>query len=54
MTALARPSSNYKRQIRPSSDRMLHKDYDRKGSVEKIVGRESQEPRRQDELTGGK
>jgi hypothetical protein len=34
---------------------MVHKDYDRKGSVEKkIVGRESQRAWRQDELIGGK
>jgi hypothetical protein len=33
---------------------MLHKDYYRKGSVEKISDRESQGARRQDELIGGK
>jgi hypothetical protein len=36
---------------------MLHKDYDRKGSVakkKKVSGRESQEAWRQDELIGGK
>jgi hypothetical protein len=33
---------------------MLHKDYDRKGSVEKISGRESKGAWRQDELIGGK
>jgi hypothetical protein len=33
---------------------MLHKDYDRKGSVKKIRGRESPEAWRQDELIGGK
>jgi hypothetical protein len=34
---------------------MLHKDYDRKDSVEKkIAGRESQEAWRQDELNCGK
>jgi hypothetical protein len=33
---------------------MLHKDYDRSGSVEKITGRESQGVLRQDELIGGK
>jgi hypothetical protein len=35
---------------------MLHKDYYRKGSVEKkeITGRESQGACRQDELIGGK
>jgi hypothetical protein len=33
---------------------MLHKDYDRKGSVEKIPGREPQGASRQDELIGDK
>jgi hypothetical protein len=33
---------------------MLHKDYYRKGSVEKKSGRKSQEAWRQDELIGGK
>jgi hypothetical protein len=33
---------------------MLRKDYDRKGSVEKISGRESQGAWGQDELIGGK
>jgi hypothetical protein len=33
---------------------MLRKDYDRKGSVEKISGRELQGSWRQDELIGGK
>jgi hypothetical protein len=33
---------------------MLHKDYYRKGSVEKISGRESQGAWRQDELIRGK
>jgi hypothetical protein len=33
---------------------MLHEDYDRKGSVEKISGREFQVAWRQDELIGGK
>jgi hypothetical protein len=38
-----------------SSDRMLRKGYDRKGSVaKKISCHEPQETRRQDELTGGK
>jgi hypothetical protein len=39
-----------------SSERMLHKAYDRKGSVKKkkISGRESQRAWRQDELIGGK
>jgi hypothetical protein len=33
---------------------MLHKDYDLKGSVEKICGRAPQGAWRQDELMGGK
>jgi hypothetical protein len=33
---------------------MLHKEYDCKGSVEKIAGRESQGAWHQDELIGGK
>jgi hypothetical protein len=39
-----------------SSERLLHKDYNRKGSVEKknISGRESQGTWCQDELIGGK
>jgi hypothetical protein len=38
-----------------SSERMLHKDCDHKGSVaKKISGRESQGAWRQDELIGGK
>jgi hypothetical protein len=37
-----------------SSERMLHKNYDRKGSVEKISGRELQGAWSQDELSGGK
>jgi hypothetical protein len=38
-----------------SSERMLHKDYDRKCSVgKKIAGLEPQAACRQDELTGGK
>jgi hypothetical protein len=40
-----------------SSERVLHKDYDRKGSVApapKPSGRETQETWRQDELAGGK
>jgi hypothetical protein len=39
-----------------SSERMLQRDYDRKGSVgkKKISGRESQGAWRQDELIGGK
>jgi hypothetical protein len=37
-----------------SSERMLHKDYDRKCSVEKNTGRESERACRQDKLIGGK
>jgi hypothetical protein len=37
-----------------SSEGMLHKDYNRKGSVEKISGRGSQGAWRRDELIGGK
>jgi hypothetical protein len=37
-----------------SSERMLHKDYDSKGSDEKMSGRESQGAWRQDKLIGGK
>jgi hypothetical protein len=38
-----------------SSERTLHKDYDRKGSVDKKVsGRESQGAWAKDELIGGK
>jgi hypothetical protein len=44
----------HKRQPVLSSERKLHKDYDRKGSVEKVSGRESQGACRQDELIGGK
>jgi hypothetical protein len=33
---------------------MLHKDYDRKGSLEKIAGRQSQGALSRDELIGGK
>jgi hypothetical protein len=36
------------------SERMLHKDYDRKCSVQKNIGRESQGACRQDEPIGGK
>jgi hypothetical protein len=37
-----------------SWERILHKDYDRKGSVAKNSGRDHQGAWRQDELTGGK
>jgi hypothetical protein len=33
---------------------MFHKEYDRKGSVEKISGHDPQGASRQDELIGGK
>jgi hypothetical protein len=37
-----------------SSEKMLHKDYDRMGSVEKISGRVPQGAWRHDERNGGK
>jgi hypothetical protein len=37
-----------------SLERMLRKDYDGKGSVEEISGRDSQGAWRQDEEVGGK
>jgi hypothetical protein len=37
-----------------SLERMLYKNYDRKGSVTKYSGREPQGVWRQDELIGGK
>jgi hypothetical protein len=37
-----------------SLERMLHKEFNRKGSVQKITGRESQGAWRQDVLIGGK
>jgi hypothetical protein len=37
-----------------SSERMLHEDYYRKGSVQKISGRVPQGAWRQDETIGGK
>jgi hypothetical protein len=37
-----------------SSERMLHKDYDGRCSIEKNSGHESQGARRQNELIGGK
>jgi hypothetical protein len=37
-----------------SSERLLPKDYDRKGSVEKNPGHKPQGACRQDELIGGK
>jgi hypothetical protein len=55
MIALAKASSNCKGQTPIlSSERMLHKDYERKGSVEKISGRESRGAWSQVELIGGK
>jgi hypothetical protein len=50
MTAVARASSNYKRQTYPP----VREDYDRKCLVEKNAGRESEGARRQEELIGGK
>jgi hypothetical protein len=45
----------HKRKIHPLSERMLHKDYDRKGcSKKKDSGRDLQEARRQKQLIGGK
>jgi hypothetical protein len=43
-----------KRQLVFSSERMLHKDYDRKVSVEKFSGRVSQGAWLQGELSGSK
>jgi hypothetical protein len=42
--------------LRPilSLEKMLHKEYERKCSVEKNIGRESQGVCHQDELIGGK
>jgi hypothetical protein len=37
-----------------SLEKMLHMDYDRKYSIEKKSGRESERTWRQDELIGGK
>jgi hypothetical protein len=55
MTALERTSSIWKRQTHLSSEKMLHKDYERKCSVEEsIIGRESQGPCHQGEMIGGK
>jgi hypothetical protein len=42
MTALAKPAAIVNDGPDLSSERMLHKDYDRKGSVKKIADRESQ------------
>jgi hypothetical protein len=53
MTVLARTSSNCKRQTHPLVRVAVTKDYDRKCSVDKNTGRESQGARRQDELIGG-
>jgi hypothetical protein len=54
MTQLARPAAIVNNRRILSSERMLHKDYDRKGLVEKNTGRRSQGAWRQDELIGGK
>jgi hypothetical protein len=44
----------HKSQLVFSSDRMLHKDYDRKRSFKKISGRESQGVWCQEKLIGSK
>jgi hypothetical protein len=50
-----RPSIFIRDKLILSSERMLHKDYDLKGSVERrISGRHPQGAWRQDELIGGK
>jgi hypothetical protein len=54
MTALARPAAIVNDRPILSSESMLHKDYDRKGSLEKIFGPEPQSAWLQDELIGGK
>jgi hypothetical protein len=55
MSALARPAKIVNDRPILSSERMLHKDYDLKCSVEKKnAGHESQGAWRQDELIGGK
>jgi hypothetical protein len=55
MKALARPISNVNDRPIISSERMLHKDYNLKCLVGKIItGRESQGAYRQDELIGSK
>jgi hypothetical protein len=53
MNVLAK-DSNCKGNPILSSERMLHKDYDRRCSVEKKSDRESQGAWRQDKLIGGK
>jgi hypothetical protein len=50
----ARPGISIRGKPIFSSERMLHKANYRKGSVEKISGRESQGGWHQEELTGGK
>jgi hypothetical protein len=54
MTALASPASIVNDRPILSSERTLYKDYNRKYSVEKIDGLESQGSWRQDELIGVK
>jgi hypothetical protein len=54
MNALARASSNVNDKPILSSERMLHKDYDRRCSIKKKSGRESQGAWRQDKLIGNK
>jgi hypothetical protein len=56
MTTLTRPAEILNDRPILSSERMLHKDYDRKCSVEKkkTTGHESQGACRQNKLIGGK
>jgi hypothetical protein len=53
MVHLTRPSIFIRDKPILWSQRMLHEDYDRKGSVEILSGRESQGARRQEEMIGG-
>jgi hypothetical protein len=54
VTVLARPAAIVNDRPILSLERMLHSDYNRKCSVEKYAGRESQGVCRQDELIGGR
>jgi hypothetical protein len=54
MTALAKISSNCKRQTHPVVREDITEDYNRKGSVEKDAGRGSQGACHQDELNDEK
>jgi hypothetical protein len=53
-TLYKRPSIFIREKLIFSSERMLHKDYDSKGSVEKKFSRDPQGAWRQDEGIGGK